>query len=101
MLEVIRRKKRKELADASKISLALDDRKQHYLIRFACDIGKAPPQASTELGSHHGILAAMHGLLGLTEERDDEYYAKQVVAKVKKAIQLFFTPLGSGDVNES
>ena len=87
MHEVVRIKKRRWLADAKVINLVLDDRQKYTLIRFTCDIGLAPPHASTELGSHHGILSVFNGSLGLTEEDFDEDYAVRVVANVKLAIQ--------------
>ena len=79
--------KRTWLEDAKVVSLALDDRNKYTLIRFACDIGLAPPQASTELGSHHGILAVFDGSLAMTEEDLDEDYAVRVVAKVRLAVE--------------
>ena len=69
---ILRRKKRKWLADSKVVSLGLDDRGTYTLIRFACDIGLAPPQASTELGSHHGMLAVFDGSWDLTEEEYDD-----------------------------
>ena len=89
------------LSEAKVVSLALDDRGNYTLIRFACDIGLAPPQASTELGSHHGILGVLDTSLGLTEEDFNEDYAKRVVEQLSMAIQLCFTDLEHDGADES
>ena len=83
------------LSEAGVVSLAMDDRGNDTLIRFACDIGLAPPHASTELGSHRGILGVLDTSLGLTEEDFNEDYAKRVVEQLSMAIQFFFHWFGA------
>ena len=78
----------------------VDDRGRYMLIMFVCDIGLAPPQASTELGARSGILGIIDGMAGITQDDFNEDYAERVVEKVATAIRLFFTNLQDGSVDE-
>ena len=76
--EAIRVRKRKWLSDATYISLASDDRKRYKLLKFKCDLGPAPPRASTELGARHGLIGVRDQFAGLTEENFDDDYGLRV-----------------------
>ena len=78
----------------------VDDRGRYMLIMFVCDIGLAPPQASTELGARSGILGIIDGMAGITQDDFNEDYAERVVEKVATAIRLFYTTLQDGSVDE-
>ena len=98
MREVRRRTKRTWLAEAKVVGIALDDRKNYQLISFTCDIGLAPPQACTELGSRSGIIGVINSTTDMEEKDWDDDYAERVTAKVCAAICLFYTGLdGSTD----
>ena len=92
--EVIRIRKRKWLSEATYVSLASDDRKRYKVLKFKCDIGLAPPQASTELGGRHGLMGAGDLYGGLTEDHFDDDYGIRVVEEWRRMLMRFFTPLG-------
>ena len=77
--EVIRKRKRKQLAAATYVSLASDDRGRYKLLKFKCDLGSAPPRAETELGARHGLIGVDDQFGGLKEENFDDDYGNRVV----------------------
>ena len=91
--EVVRTRKRKWLSEATYVSLASDDRQRYELLKFKCDLGLAPPQASTERGARHGLIAAGDQFGGLTEDHFDDDYGMRVVEEWRRMLIRFFTPL--------
>ena len=95
--EVIRNRKRKWLSDATYVSLASDDRQRYKLIEFKCDLGPAPPRASTELGARHGLIGVCDEFGGVTEDLFDDDKGRRIVEGWRRMLKRFFTPLGHGN----
>ena len=93
--EAIRTRKRKWLSDATYVSLASDDRQRYKLLKFKCDLGPAPPRASTELGARHGLIGVDDQFAGMTEDDFDDDYGLRVVEGWRRMLIRFFTPLGN------
>ena len=86
-------RKRKWLSEATYVSLSSNDRGRFNFLAFKCDIGRAAPGASTELGARHGLIRVG----GMTEEGFPYDYGVseplRVVECWRRTLIRFFTPL--------
>ena len=88
---VLRRRKRKVLESATKVSLALDDRGDYRLIHFKCDADRPSTcDPKSWAGSVSGCLGVLRrgGNFEQKELRDvDEDYSREMAASVVRAIE--------------
>ena len=99
MAEVVRVRIRKMLAQASSISIALDESKYRKIIRFRADLPVA--HSSISLGSHVGAsgfsLSGVLGLLDCSKKHASDFEEDHAVSAVKQLdgfLTTFCTPLG-------
>ena len=87
MQEVAREAHRRVIQDASAISIGLDDRGGHKLVRFRCD------SLSSPAASRGGVLGCIDCLEGVTLEELACDYAERAAGEVLNVVKRFCTPL--------
>jgi len=102
MAEVLRERKRAWLAQAHSVSIALDDRGEHRIIRFRCD-AYTPQVSDTSSGGAHRTTT-VEGILAVTCNNGnasqrclqdlDKDYSGEVKDAIVRSVHTLCTPLG-------
>ena len=103
MAECVRQKNRKQLSQATSISLAMDESKYRKIIRFRADL---PTRLSTRshwresnLGAAGFCVTGVLGILDCSKKHASDFEEDHAVTAVKllgEFLTKFFTPLGRG-----